>query len=114
MADVNGYVALDALTPEDITRILSEGRNKGGYERFISRTVESGEMAVVVTLDPEFTAKEAASVLNSLTQNIAKLSKERGWPELKAVKRAGLDEDDPDKVHVVLINLEAHREAVTA
>jgi hypothetical protein len=77
-----------ALSPSDITALLSDARDRGGYERYIRTFVESGDMGVDVM--EKYSGKERDSVYNSLNSNIKKIVKEEEngeWPELRLVKK---------------------------
>jgi hypothetical protein len=99
-----------ALSPSQINELLSDARDRGGYERYIRTFVESGDMGLNVM--EKFSTKERDSVYNSLNSNIKKIAKEEengDWPELRLVKKTVEETDEETgeekKVeHLFLIN----------
>lgn len=84
-----------ALSPSEITALLSDARDRGGYERFIRTFVESGDMGVDVM--EKYSGKERDSVYNSLNSNIKKIVKDEengDFPELRLVKKTVEEKDE--------------------
>jgi len=91
---------MSTLSAEDITRLLSQTRNRGGHERFIRRFVESGEMYAVVTDEPEYQGKPVQSLRTTLTQKVKSLE---GFDNVRLVKA-----DDDTLIIVNTTALEAN------
>jgi hypothetical protein len=94
------------LTPAEITELLSGARDRGGYERYLRKFVESGKLGEDVML--AFPGKERDSVYNSLNSNIKKLE---DAPELQLVKKTVDGENGSKSEHLFLINKTAFEAA---
>lgn len=60
----------DILSAADITRILANGRNRGGNENFLKGFLASDEMYAVVNEHPNYSGKtkeQMVSIKNALT-----------------------------------------------
>lgn len=93
---------MSALTLDRIADLLADTRKRGVYEPIIQDFVDSNELAYDFTANPTFAKMDAASVRNSVKQNVDKRTKDNGWPKMQVI----LDRTDKENVHVILVNLE--------
>jgi hypothetical protein len=107
---------MSVLSPEAVSAILANTRDRGGAERNITKFVESNELAVDITAMPGNESKKVDSLYNSYSQNVRKLAAAaltdgKQFPNLKVVK-SGEDEDGNERV--IMVNLDLHAEMVEA
>jgi hypothetical protein len=89
------------LTSAEITELLGGTRIRGGYLSRISTFVTEGDIYINFMEFPEYASKVAASVKNSVTQNVDKYrTTHPDAPALKCI----LTKDN----RVILVNLDAH------
>lgn len=105
---------IDFLTDAFIDDLLGTTRERGGYGRFLLKFAESGEKYIDVRTDASFAKKDTAALLNSMSQNIKKLtlastSDGKPFPRMRAVKT----KDEPTTVIVVNMDLYAPQDAET-
>lgn len=92
------------LTAAEITELLADARDRGGYERYLRRFVESGVLGENVMEALSKSADKRDSVYNSLNQNIKKLAADSNgsWPNLRLVKKT-VEGEDGEKVDTLFI-----------
>lgn len=59
---------MSALTPEQITALIAQSRNRGGAERLCKKLLASDELNLVITDEIEWKGKDANSVRNTFNQ----------------------------------------------
>lgn len=86
---------MSALTPDQITALIAQSRNRGGAERLCKKLLASGELNLIITDELEYKGKDANSVRNTFNQARHKVE---GGQGLKVLV-------DKDNNMAILVNL---------